>query len=155
MLNVRSISSCTELLSSRQKTARQKSGVAIDQKNETLLRKVLVITETQLQQFMQSLQLHDISVATFSVVDPLGRPISINWNHCRDFNTLDRILKVYMFNRLEVGADYVEWGDYNLVCLDGSIILRVDFPRAVKPGSQFDMSIIKRHTEIYPPYLVS
>ncbi|KAJ7302880.1 hypothetical protein DFH08DRAFT_988527 [Mycena albidolilacea] len=110
------------------------------------------ITEIQLQQFMQS-RLHDISMATFSVSDPLGRPISIDWNHCRDFNALDLILKAYMFNRPEAGADCIERGDYDLVRPEGSIILCVDSPRAVKPGSQFDMNIIKRPMEFHRPDL--
>ncbi|KAJ7302873.1 hypothetical protein DFH08DRAFT_988518 [Mycena albidolilacea] len=66
---------------------------------------------------------------------------------------LDLILKGYMFNRLEAGADYVERGDYNVVRPKGSIILRVDSPREVKPSSQFDMSIIKRPMEFDRPDL--
>jgi hypothetical protein len=63
----------------------------------------------------------------------------------------DRILKAYMFNRPEAGADYVERGDYNLLRPEGSVILRVDFSRTVKPGSQLDMSIIKRPQFSRPP----
>ncbi|KAF7334071.1 hypothetical protein MVEN_02312700 [Mycena venus] len=63
---------------------------------------------------------HDISDPVFFVMDPLGKPITIQLSRCDSFNALDRILKAYLYGRAAAGSRYVE------------------------RGIQFDMSIIKR-----------
>ncbi|KAF8184390.1 hypothetical protein K438DRAFT_2020393, partial [Mycena galopus ATCC 62051] len=47
-------------------------------------------------------------------------------------------------NTPEAGARYVERGDYNLVHPEGMVVIRIDFARAVRAGTEFDMSVIKR-----------
>ncbi|KAJ7817773.1 hypothetical protein B0H14DRAFT_2601834 [Mycena olivaceomarginata] len=81
-----------------------------------------------MQRLIQGMNLHYVSVAMFSVTDPLGRSIPISLAHCGDFEALDRMLKACIFNRPEAGARYVER----------------DFAQTVKSGTQLDMSIIKR-----------
>ncbi|KAJ7796744.1 hypothetical protein B0H14DRAFT_2913513 [Mycena olivaceomarginata] len=97
-----------------------------------------------MQRLIEGMNLHHVSVAMFSVTDPLGRSIPISLAHCGDFEALDRMLKACIFNRPETGARYVERGDYNLFLPEGTIVRRVDFARTVKSGTQLDMSIIKR-----------
>ncbi|KAJ7817775.1 hypothetical protein B0H14DRAFT_3741626 [Mycena olivaceomarginata] len=97
-----------------------------------------------MQRLIQGINLHHVSVAMFSVTDPLGQSIPISLAHCGDFEALDRMLKACIFNRPEAGARYVERGDYNLFLPEGTIVRRVDFSRTVKSGMQLDMSIIKR-----------
>ncbi|KAJ7786904.1 hypothetical protein B0H14DRAFT_2956401 [Mycena olivaceomarginata] len=104
-----------------------------------------------MQRLIQGMNLHHVSVAMFSVTDPLGRSIPISLAHCGDFDALDRMLKACIFNRPEAGARYVERGDYNLYLPEGTIIRRVDFARTVKSGAQLDMSIIKRPQFRYAP----
>ncbi|KAJ7817778.1 hypothetical protein B0H14DRAFT_2841747, partial [Mycena olivaceomarginata] len=106
-----------------------------------------------MQRLIQGMNLHHVSVAMFSVTDPLGRSIPISLAHCGDFEALDQILKACIFNRPEAGARYVERGDYNLVLPEGTIVQRVDFARTVKSGTQLDMSIIKRPRFRYSPDL--
>ncbi|KAJ6512592.1 hypothetical protein C8R45DRAFT_960818 [Mycena sanguinolenta] len=108
---------------------------------------------SQFQQFMQSMNLRQVSEAVFSVTDPLGRPIPISLAHCGDFDALDRMLKACIFNRPEAGARYVERGDYNLFLPEGTIVRRIDFARTVKPGMELDMSIIKRQQSRHKPDL--
>ncbi|KAF8193146.1 hypothetical protein K438DRAFT_845024 [Mycena galopus ATCC 62051] len=99
-----------------------------------------------MQGLIQGLDLHHVSVAMFSVKDPLGRAIPISLAHCGDFEVsqaLDRMLKACIFNQPEAGARYVERGDYNLFLPEGTLVRRVDFAQTVKPGMELDMSIIK------------
>ncbi|KAF8193137.1 hypothetical protein K438DRAFT_1761848 [Mycena galopus ATCC 62051] len=99
-----------------------------------------------MQRLIQGLDLHHVSVAMFSVTDPLGRPIPISLTHCGDFEAC-------MFNQPEAGARYVEWGDYNLFLPGGMLVRHVNFAQSVKPGMEFDMSIIKQQRFKYKPDL--
>jgi hypothetical protein len=61
---------------------------------------------------------------------------------------LDRIIKAYLANRPDAGADYIERGDYEIVSGEGNIILPVEFTRTVQAGMQVEMSIVKRNFQI-------
>ncbi|KAJ7658979.1 hypothetical protein B0H14DRAFT_3077906 [Mycena olivaceomarginata] len=93
-----------------------------------------------MQRLIQGINLHHVSVAMFSVTDPLGRPSLFLWP-----TALDRMLKACIFNRPEAGARYVERGDYNLFLPEGTIVRRVDFSRTVKSGMQLDMTSSNGH----------
>ncbi|KAJ7689824.1 hypothetical protein B0H17DRAFT_1134759 [Mycena rosella] len=93
---------------------------------------------------------HDISDPVFYVMDPLGRPISIQLSHCDSFNHLDRILRAYLYNRPDAGSTYVERGDYSIVSTEGIIVPRLRLRRELRAGIQFDMSIIKRNPRATP-----
>ncbi|KAF7333473.1 hypothetical protein MVEN_02363500 [Mycena venus] len=96
------------------------------------------------EQVMQRTSLHDVSDPVFFVVDPLGRPITIQLVHCDTFNDLDRILKAHLHDRPDAGSRYIQRGDYNIVSQEGVIMSPLQFARKVRPGSRFDMSILKR-----------
>ncbi|KAJ7226790.1 hypothetical protein GGX14DRAFT_385589 [Mycena pura] len=87
---------------------------------------------------------HDISDPVFFVMDPLGKPITIQLSRCDSFNALDRILKAYLCNHPEAGSRYVERGDYSIVSSEGVIIPRLKLGEKFRAGIQFEMSIIKR-----------
>ncbi|KAJ7831063.1 hypothetical protein B0H13DRAFT_255904 [Mycena leptocephala] len=80
----------------------------------------------------------------FGVIDPTGGYIPIALRACRVYSDLDRIIKAYLANRPDAGADYVQRGDYEIVSTEGNIILPVEFTRTVQAGMQVEMSIIKR-----------
>jgi hypothetical protein len=56
-------------------------------------------------------------------------------------------LKAHLYNRPDAGSRYIERGDYNIVSREGIIIYPSQFARKVRPGSQFDLSILKRITD--------
>jgi hypothetical protein len=96
----------------------------------------------------------------FGVIDPTGGYIPIALRACRVYSVsaciagnptsynfhqdLDRIIKAYLANRPDAGADYVQRGDYEIVSTEGNIILPVEFTRTVQAGMQVEMSIVKR-----------
>ncbi|KAF7333151.1 hypothetical protein MVEN_02380800 [Mycena venus] len=118
----------------------------------TTARKISDTESNIMQRLTQLMNLHHISMATFSVTDPLGQPIPISLAHCADFESLDRILKACIFKRPEAGARYVERGDYNLFLPEGAIVRHVNFAQTVKPGMKLDMSVIKRPRPRYKHY---
>ncbi|KAJ6592778.1 hypothetical protein B0H19DRAFT_9616 [Mycena capillaripes] len=94
---------------------------------------------------------HGIFDPVFFVMDPLGRAITIQRSHCEAFIDLDRIVKASLHGRRQAGSEYVERGDYNIVSANGAIIRPSALTGAVKAGSQFDMSIIKRRRNYIRP----
>ncbi|KAJ7127903.1 hypothetical protein C8R44DRAFT_733308 [Mycena epipterygia] len=107
-------------------------------------------TDVMVQQAIHKISPHDILDSVFFVLDPLGRPISIQLSHCDGFIDLDRILRAYLFNRPDAGSRYVERGDYSIVSTAGIIILRLQLRGELRAGIQFDMSIIKRKYSASP-----
>ncbi|KAJ7433212.1 hypothetical protein FB451DRAFT_1314614 [Mycena latifolia] len=99
---------------------------------------------TDIHQILQRISPHGILDPVFFVLDPLGRAITIQLAHCDSFNDLDRILKAHLHQRPHAGSRYVERGDYAIVTPDGAVILPSEFARNLRPGAQFDMSIVKR-----------
>ncbi|KAJ7190262.1 hypothetical protein GGX14DRAFT_606084 [Mycena pura] len=99
---------------------------------------------TEVERMIAKMSLHDVSDSVFFVMDPLGRPMTIQLSHCDNFNDLDRILKAFLHNRPQAGGRYVERGDYSIVSPEGRNVLPVHFAAELRAGIQFDMSIVKR-----------
>ncbi|KAJ7230101.1 hypothetical protein GGX14DRAFT_409971 [Mycena pura] len=99
---------------------------------------------TDVERMIARMSLHDVLDSVFFVMDPLGRPITIQLSHCDNFSDLDRILKAFLHNRPQAGGRYVERGDYSIVSPEGRNVLPVHFAAELRAGIQFDMSIVKR-----------
>ncbi|KAJ7823448.1 hypothetical protein B0H13DRAFT_2681444 [Mycena leptocephala] len=96
------------------------------------------------QQLPGTMSLRNIPDPVFFIMDPLGRPITVQLSHCSSFHDLDRILKAYLSTCPDAGSQYVNRGDYNIVSTEGTIVPRSNFRRAVGAWMKFEMSIIKR-----------
>ncbi|KAJ7102683.1 hypothetical protein C8R43DRAFT_963912 [Mycena crocata] len=92
-----------------------------------------------------------ISEEMFVIVSPTGVQIPISVVYCTSYQVLHGILKMYLSERREAGARYVECGDYNVVSSEGEVIQPPDFITTVKDGTRLEMGIIKRETNISTP----
>ncbi|KAJ7017726.1 hypothetical protein C8F04DRAFT_1154853 [Mycena alexandri] len=108
---------------------------------------------TEVQRRIAQMSLHGVLDPVFFVVDPLGRPITVQLSHCHSFHDLDRILKAYLFNHPDAGSQYVSRGDYNIISTEGEVIPRSNLRRKVGAWMQFDMSIVKRAPDWTRPQL--
>ncbi|KAF8153625.1 hypothetical protein K438DRAFT_372307 [Mycena galopus ATCC 62051] len=88
-----------------------------------------------------------VSDDLFYVIDPVGGYIPVPLQYCRDYRTLDDLLKIYLRCRPQAGAHYIEHGDYGIVSEDGSFIVPGKFTQTVKSGILLEISILQRQVQ--------
>ncbi|KAJ7689834.1 hypothetical protein B0H17DRAFT_1202083 [Mycena rosella] len=152
VLEEKELASWTAQISERRAALRDLLGpITILMTNSLSIEASRVVSEIHhIQQAIHRISPHDISDPVFYVMDPLGRPITIQLSHCDSFNHLDRILRAYLHDRPDAGSIYVERGDYSIVSTEGVIVPRLKLRRELRAGIQFDMSIIKRSPRATP-----
>ncbi|KAJ7873529.1 hypothetical protein B0H14DRAFT_3860069 [Mycena olivaceomarginata] len=89
--------------------------------------------ETQLMAVITHVS-RGVSDDLFYVIDPVGGSIPVPLQYCRDYWTLDNILKAYLQCLPQAGGPCIERGDYSVVSEDGTFIVPVKFAQRVKAG---------------------
>ncbi|KAJ7434786.1 hypothetical protein B0H11DRAFT_2295953 [Mycena galericulata] len=83
----------------------------------------------------------------FFVMDPVGKPISVSLQNCRDYQTPDDILKGYLRRLPQSGGRYIERGDYSIVSEDANFVVRKEFAETVKAYMLLEIRILQRQVQ--------
>ncbi|KAJ7485951.1 hypothetical protein FB451DRAFT_1128205 [Mycena latifolia] len=70
-----------------------------------------------------------------------GAGLSVSLRYCNSYEDLDRIIKASFHRCTNLGAEFVQSGDYKILLPERHIISPQEFPRVMKPGAHFEMSI--------------